>query len=336
MSSIKTISSPRIDIEKEKEKDTICRSGNAANGLSISVRIGFDLIFIFVRLLKGYVGTGAEVPAAASPPRINMICVVGYDADAFTKFELMAMHFGIDLSKDLNICGPGPQTDAVIAKHRNGRPLLGFRVLGSILCSVPVISEEWMVHSFKQRKLLPFDNYRCNHRRVRRDLFYGLNVLFGKTQMPAKRLRTLFVLGGAHILDETSSLYSNGEKRVMLVDDDTDIEMARLAEVTYNCRVVSETWIVQCIYPNDNEPVDDNLYTQPPITKCLDFDGFDLTISDEESSSEGADMQSASESEYERKSMSEDENPNSRLRTPDFSLNIDDLEKQMRDFGWTK
>merc|ERR1712228_1137471 len=75
-------------------------------------------------------------------------------------------------------------------------------------------------------------------------------------------------------------------QRIMICDNDIEAEEARAFAERYNCRVIGESWIVQCIYPDQDsqgsmmkkskQPYVD-YYEMDPVMERRSFDDFDQT-----------------------------------------------------------
>jgi len=236
------------------------------------------------------------------------ICVSGYDKAATAKLKGYAAALDISLTTNWSYGA----TDITITKThiQDGSPLIGFKVLASILRNIPVVRASFLEDSYERRRVLDYTKYLCNYRRVgNHRLFEGLGILFATTKMPTKRLRTLVMLGGASVLGSEEELHDKDpaklDRRLMICMHETEEVQARQLSKEYNCRVVSENYILKCIHPEDfNEgnlcltkrpkqpPVD--RYQMEPITERLDVDAFDLALGaaseDEEDSDDGEGM----------------------------------------------
>ena len=253
----------------------------------------------------------------------SQICITGYDKPTTAKFEGYANALNIELNKKWSI----GSTDMLISKSiiTNNKPQITFKVLASILCNIPVVRENFLENSFEQKKILDHRKFICNYRRVgNQGLFSKYSILFATTNMPTERLRTLLTLGKAKVL-ETKEQINNKDKslfdtRIMICAHETEPHQAKQLSEEYNCRVISESWVIKCIYP-DNDINDNSLcltkkqkgpiinyYEQEPIMFAKNLDEFDQTIKgwdDEESSSDDEEEQSESQSESHSQSQSQ-------------------------------
>merc|ERR1711951_95368 len=171
--------------------------------------------------------------------------------------------------------------------------------------NIPVVKESFLEESYERGKILDPMKYICNYRRVGdHRLFQGLSILFATTTMPTERLRILLNLGSANVLQSQSELKdkdpSKFNERIMICMHETEAHRARQLSKEYNCRVISESWVIKCIYPDDvnegnmcltRKPTEPyvNYYDMEPIEQRIDFQEFDQTLKawdDDESSDE--------------------------------------------------
>ena len=122
--------------------------------------------------------------------------------------------------------------------------------------------------------------------------------------MAVGKLRILLNLGNANVLQEEEEVHDKDPtkfaERIMICMHDTEAHRARQLSKEYNCRVISESWIIKCIYPDEigegnmcltRKPTEPhvNFYEMDPITQRADIEEFDQTLKswdDEESSDE--------------------------------------------------
>jgi len=233
----------------------------------------------------------------------TQICMTGYDKATTAKFAEYTKALGIELSSKWSI----DSTDILISKSniQNGKPQITFKVLASILRNIPVVKESFLEDSYEEGRILDFNKYICNYRRVGdHRLFEGLSILFATTSMPVERLRILLNLGNANVLQREEDLQdkdpSKFNERIMICMHETETHRARQLSKEYNCRVISESWVIKCIYPDDindgnmcltRKPTEPhvNHYEMDPIMHRVGFEEFDQTLrawDNEESSDE--------------------------------------------------
>ena len=187
------------------------------------------------------------------------------------------------------------------------KPHITFKVLASILRNIPVVKESFLEDSYESGRILDFNKYICNYRRVGDyRLFKGLSILFATTTMPTERLRNLLNLGGANVLQREEDLRDKDPTkfghRIMICMHETEPHRAKQLSKEYNCRVINESWVIKCIYPDEvhvgnmcltRKPTEPhvNHYQMEPIMERMDLEDFDQTLKswdDEESSDEDA------------------------------------------------
>ena len=156
-----------------------------------------------------------------------------------------------------------------------------------------------MEDSFAKSEVLDYREYLCNYQRVRQPangLFGGLNILFATTSMSTKKLQTLLSLGEANILKTEQQINdesANKNERIMICMNEIERDEAKKFSAKYNCRVIGESWLVKCIYPNETnlslikqstQPYID-YYAMEPIVERIGFEEYDQTQkqSDDES-----------------------------------------------------
>eukprot|EP01083_Nonionella_stella_P012828 36228_1 len=229
----------------------------------------------------------------------SVICLTGYDAENTARFAEYISFLDMEFTKKWK----AQETDILITKSdvMNHKPELTFKVLASILCGIPVVRESFVEDSYEAKKVVDYSKYVCNYRRVDQTqygLFEGLNVLFATTNMPNGKLKILLELGKANILQTQEEIddkdRSKMNERIMICAHETEGFQARQLSKEYNCRVISESWVIHCIYPNNQNNGSlclstfnadyVNYYELEPITERADWDEFDRTVCDDSQS----------------------------------------------------
>merc|ERR1712129_569177 len=155
-----------------------------------------------------------------------------------------------------------------------------------------VVKEDFLRDSNDANCILDWRKYICNYQRVRQPengLFGGMGVRFGQTNMKVHRLTTLLKLGKAHICGEDIDK-ENEEKmeKILICQNEIDLDEANAFAVEYDCKIIGESWMMQCIYPTQEGQNKQNLcvmkkrkeyvnyYKMDPITKPAEFVDFKI------------------------------------------------------------
>jgi len=168
-----------------------------------------------------------------------------------------------------------------------GKPIMSPDFFCCILCDIPVVKASFLEQSFKERRVVDFRKHVWNYRRVTNPaLFEGLDILFAVALPQCQReLRLVLTLGKANILKQQELKFHDKDsckrdRRIMLCSEAMTAELARKVSTQYNCRVIYNRWVFDCLYVEENEsPIQ---YRTKPIVKVLDFDLYDMTTWDDD------------------------------------------------------
>ncbi|ETO23694.1 hypothetical protein RFI_13485 [Reticulomyxa filosa] len=228
----------------------------------------------------------------------KIICGSGLTTEMFSEMRKKAQSLGIEFTKkwehghtDLVLIAPDPRTKKPLCVLLLEYPWFFVNVIYVYIYIFKIISIFTLIlidldDSFANGEIMDYRNYVCNYRQIPKeyvcqkyfDNILNFEIALGSTSIQQEKLQVLLVLGGAKVLELEefeNSLGSEGAKqtRLLICDHSTKQPEAKNLAHMYNCRVISQKWVVDSIYKTRNG-IDER--EQPPITKPLNLNKFDL------------------------------------------------------------
>ncbi len=209
------------------------------------------------------------------------ICISGCDLHD-KLFHSFSEYFNIHLTTKIN-----RNTDILISKTNelDNTPNITTKLLFASILNIPVITLQYILDSFTEKQILDFNTYNANYRRVKKCIFSNLNIgIASNTALKASRLGAILSVGKANILEDMDCKDIDMLKpRIMLCGFDTEYSQAVRLSRKYNCRCISESWVLHTIlgtefidYIKDDNNTWFNFYAMKPIDTIMNFKEFDM------------------------------------------------------------